>query len=383
VVRNRFLYAIWLLVALIAIPALAEDSTDESPAPRKSLQIERGAPRPIIDGIGWLVGIPGKIVLWNRRVDNHNVSENCEAQIAQYITIHELEDTKVRINEYAPLDEWRRLRDNKSVGAGWRYTVGAISTLGYTVFPGRIFGGDHYNPYTNTLNVYSDVPSMGIADAAYANDVRNRQYQGCYAFGQEFSPFFMWHETIATGDAIEYMQNFGSPEDVREAFNVLYPRYGYRSGSALDSFVVFRGAGNIFSLGGAVIGHGFGRYESSKINDVEVAKNDAIVKDSEISNCSLESKQEHDPYPFTGVLNCQDYHWITVLRDSTAFGARFKNWLHAIVKPGQSDAENSNCSLESKPMHDPYLFTGVLNCQDEHPEPKPQPICFGGVCIGR
>ncbi len=37
-------------------------------------QIEHGEERPILDSVGNIVGIPGKIMLWNRRVDNHAVS---------------------------------------------------------------------------------------------------------------------------------------------------------------------------------------------------------------------------------------------------------------------------------------------------------------------
>ena len=48
-------------------------------------QIERGKPRPVIDGIGWVVGIPSKIILWDRRVDNHNISPETEAAVTQYV----------------------------------------------------------------------------------------------------------------------------------------------------------------------------------------------------------------------------------------------------------------------------------------------------------
>ena len=37
-------------------------------------QIERGQSRRFIDGVGWVAGIPDKILLWNRRIENHNVS---------------------------------------------------------------------------------------------------------------------------------------------------------------------------------------------------------------------------------------------------------------------------------------------------------------------
>src|SRR5438445_8892434 len=86
--------------------------------------IERGQSRPVLDGVGWVFGIPSKIVLWDRRVDNHSVSLETEAAIAEYLAINDLTSVKVRLNQYAPGDEWRRLVANSAVGPGWRYTLG-------------------------------------------------------------------------------------------------------------------------------------------------------------------------------------------------------------------------------------------------------------------
>ena len=43
---------------------------------------------------------------------------------------------------------------------GSRLSLGALNWLGYTLFPGRVFGGDKYDPYTNTLQLHSDVPAL-------------------------------------------------------------------------------------------------------------------------------------------------------------------------------------------------------------------------------
>ena len=57
--------------------------------------------------VGWIFGIPSKIILWNSRIDNHDISPETEAAIAEYMAANELWDVKVRLNQYAPLDEWR------------------------------------------------------------------------------------------------------------------------------------------------------------------------------------------------------------------------------------------------------------------------------------
>ena len=48
-------------------------------------QIERGRPRPVIDGFGWVWGIPGKLILFDRRVENHAVSRETENAIVAYL----------------------------------------------------------------------------------------------------------------------------------------------------------------------------------------------------------------------------------------------------------------------------------------------------------
>ena len=75
-------------------------------------QIDRGQPRRLLDGAGWALGIPSKIILWDRRVDNHSISPETEMAIAEYLAANDLTSVKVRLNQYAPGDEWRRLVAN-------------------------------------------------------------------------------------------------------------------------------------------------------------------------------------------------------------------------------------------------------------------------------
>jgi hypothetical protein len=222
-------------------------------------QFARGQRRPVIDGIGWVLGIPSKIVLWDRRVDNHSVSPETEAAIAEYLAVNDLTSVKVRLNQYAPGDEWRRLMANNAVGPGWRYTLGTIDWLGYAIFPGRIFGGDNYNPYTNTMSIYSDVPVIGLHEAGHAKDWARRKYKGTYAAVYILPGAPLWHEAVASRDALAYVEASGSPEEQQEAYRLLYPAYGTYVGSAVSDFVP--GLGIIPYAGAVVAGHVAGRVQ--------------------------------------------------------------------------------------------------------------------------
>lgn len=223
-------------------------------------QMERGTPRPIIDGFGWVWGVPSKLMLWNRKVENHNISPETEALLAEYMETNGLTDIKVRLNQYRPLDDWRRLTRNTSVAWPWRYSFGAVSVLGETIIPGRLFGGDHYNPYTGTIHLYGDVPSIAFHEAAHAKDFSNRKHPGNYAAIYLLPAVPLWHERVATNDVLSYVQYRNDPRLVREAYYTLYPAYGTYMGNA-GGYAFPRFSTPIY-LGGIMAGHTMGRWQA-------------------------------------------------------------------------------------------------------------------------
>ena len=227
-------------------------------------QVERGQQRPLIDGIGWVVGIPDKIMLWNRRVENHNISPETEQAISEYLARNDLTTVKVRLNQYAPRSDWKRLVANKSVGWGWKYTLGTASWLGETLFPGRVIGGDHYNPFTNTVHIYSDVPAIAIHEGGHAKDFARRYYKGTYAAGYLLPVTPLWYEAVATNDALSYLRAEGRVEDEQAADKVLFPAYGTYVGNSISTFVP--ALGTPLYLAGVVGGHIAGRVQASRLS---------------------------------------------------------------------------------------------------------------------
>jgi hypothetical protein len=259
-------FSLWSLVGCATLPysygSASQYRTSAELEAESGSQIERGRPNAVLDTVGWVWGIPDKILLWDRRIDNHHVGSETEAAIADYLTKNELTSVKVRLNQYHPGDDWRRLVANDSVGAGWRYTLGTLSVLGETILPGRVFGGDHFNPFTNTIHVYSDVPAVAVHEAGHSKDFAQREWKGTYAAAYLIPGVPLYHEAKATNDALGYLLTESDEQTQRDAYEVLYPAYGTYVGSALGG--VFTGYGTY--VASVLGGHALGRIKSSQID---------------------------------------------------------------------------------------------------------------------
>ena len=251
----------------IALLTLTGCSTFQNSRDLSSSRVEYGRPNKVVDGIGWVMSIPEKVVLWNRKIDNHNVSAETVAATEAYLDYNGLDDVKVRVNQYDPIGEWRRLTQNHHVAAGWRYTLGTIHLIDYTLLPGRLVGGDKYNPYTNSIYIFSDVPEMPMVEAGYAKDVHGRRYPGTYAAVNDLPLANMWHESIATQDVLQYLRDEGSLDDQVSGHHLLSARYGLRAGHSLGALFGTTIALPL-ELGGAAIGHISGRMSAPKGTDL-------------------------------------------------------------------------------------------------------------------
>lgn len=237
-------------------------------------QISRGRPIGWLDALGhYVFSLPSKLILWNRDVDRHSVSPETEAVLREYLADNGLQGVKVRLNEYSPGGEWRRLVKNDSVHWSFRYTVGVLGWLRYTLLPGRLFGGDHYNPFTNTVNIYSDDPAILLHEGGHAKDFARRERKGTYAVvgAIPFVPLF--REARATGDAIGYLAEKERRAEQREAYEVTYPAYGtYVSGSIGAFFPLSYLESLGVALAGAIPGHIAGRIAASRVEDAPGAE---------------------------------------------------------------------------------------------------------------
>jgi len=235
----------------------------DSPMPEQ--QVIVGKPHRLIDASDWIWpgSLLGKLVLWNKDVDSHEVSPEVIIALEQYLEDNDLNDVQVLVNAYRPGVQWSRLFNNQEMHPFWRYTFGLVSATFYTILPGRFFGGDSYNPYTNTISLYSNNPAIALHEAGHAKDVNRRKAKGVYSaiYSLPFIP--LYHEAQASNDALSYLRDKCQTTDQKEAYKILHPAYGTYLGGAV--------AGRIASVG-AIPGHISGRLSAKNVKQEQDCK---------------------------------------------------------------------------------------------------------------
>jgi hypothetical protein len=221
-------------------------------------QLERGQPIPPIDILANLLALWPKLLLLDWRFANHEISGATEQHVINYLaftasTVPALADTKFRLNQYRPLQDLARLVNNRHVAWPYRLLVGLPATLILDVaLPGRLFPwGDYYNPWTNTVHLYSDHPAVALHEAGHASDIGRRHFKGTYA-AIRLVPFVdLYQEAQATDEAITFFIETGEQQQEVDAYKILYPALGIYAGQYMFIF-----GGTIL---GAMIGHMYGR----------------------------------------------------------------------------------------------------------------------------
>lgn len=244
-------------------------------------QIERGRSHKLIDGVGhYLFSLPAKLLLLDWKVDNHDISEETEGSLLEYLDANGLCDVKVRLNQYSPGGEWGRLVRNREMPMGWRWTLGMLSVTMYTILPERLLaglvGGDHYNPYTNTISLYSDRRAIAIHEAGHSKDFaerRNRHWKGAYAAIRLLPLVPLWQEGVASTEAISWERAHGSGGDERRAYRSLYPAYATYVGGEIGRWY----GGNWVPYAAVVPGHIAGWARSFAVDDRERVEVDPSV----------------------------------------------------------------------------------------------------------
>lgn len=229
-------------------------------APPMQRQILMGAPHKFLDASDWIWpgSLLAKLFLWNRNIDSHEISAETIAEMEEYIDKNDLGDVQILVNTYKPGTQWRRLFRNKEVGAGWRYTFGILSASIYAILPGRFFGGDHYNPYTNTISIYSNNAAVALHEAGHAKDFNSRKLKGTHAALYSLPGAPLYYEAVASNDTLSYLKHECQYDAQKRAYRVLHPAYGTYVGGL---FLRQSGLGFL----GAIPGHISGAIAATRV----------------------------------------------------------------------------------------------------------------------
>jgi len=217
--------SITCIVSILAYLSFCK-TLDEFESKNKSIDIERGVPIEVIDALGNLFSIQSKILLFNLHIDSHKISSKNEKLINEFIERHNLYDVKVRLNQFSPQGEIKRIfQKNNHMSIFFRVLFGPLGLIGYIFNIGRLFGGDHYNPITNTVNIYSNHPAIIIHELGHALDTRKRIFPGVYMLLRHIPLVSLYQEYAASKYAIDFFRENEYYHEELEAYKVLFPAY--------------------------------------------------------------------------------------------------------------------------------------------------------------
>jgi hypothetical protein len=214
---------------------------------------ERGRPVRFLDATASAGSVPLKIVFLNGQLDHHRIAPETERVLREYMEANGLKDVKVRFNQWAPHRDFVQLVRNKKVHWIWRGTIGVVATTIEAVTLGRLFGtwilGDHYNPWTDTIHMYSDDSMIALHEGGHAKDYATKRWPALYAIVSAVPGVNLWLEYYASRDAVRWVHHQDGEELDRETegYHTLYPAFGSHVGATVG--------GRALTLGGIGVGH--------------------------------------------------------------------------------------------------------------------------------
>lgn len=272
---------LWITAIIYTFEAcLSGCATTKQPVLSEKLRapvIERGVPIPPLDLLAKLLALPEQLIFWDFRLKNRNVSDTTLEELRQFLMYYQLNDVKVRVNRTAPIDQYRRLFGNDDLFWLFKVFPGFFVTT-ISLISERITAGDYYNPYTNTIHLFSDIPAVALHEGGHAKDTAGQDDGGLNSVLRIVPGMDIIQEDTATTTAINYFMQTKDYRNEIEAYRILYPAYGSYFGAYLNPVLPIRTG----SVGAILAGHGLGRKkarERQKIYSRERAR--AAGSDSE------------------------------------------------------------------------------------------------------
>lgn len=261
-----------------------------------TVQIEQGKAHPKLDRVERALGLPRRLIM--RKDEPRDVPQETTAAVATYLERNQLNDVRVSVRDYQPRQQWQRLRENQAIAPAWRYTLGSLTIVRYTLLPGRVFGHNDYNPFTNTLYVNSNEPALLLHEAAYAKDVHGRMLPGTYAAISGMPGLSLGRKVRGASDVLAYAQTHENWETEREAYRKIYPKIGSESlGAVASPFLPVWWADPLVGLAGSAVGRGVGQVAlTRRERELQSTKRNSETSEEKIYEAQPASYQEPEPF---------------------------------------------------------------------------------------
>ena len=238
-----------------------------SPAP--PLVVDHGEPHPQLDRLHEVVEFPRKLLRFGRP-DPRPTTEQVEQTVVTYLEKNDLTDVAVEVGEYDPSRQWQRLRENERVGPLWKYSVGSLTVVGYSLLPARVFGIDTYNPFTDTLIVNSRNPSRALFEAARAKALRGEQFVGSSVVLSSLPVIRSVADVRQASDVLSYLRAEEQWDLETAAYPQLYAGIG-KEMIGLAGWFIPISLGPGLGIGGGILGNATGQVVASqRTQEIEV-----------------------------------------------------------------------------------------------------------------
>ena len=262
--KTNFFKTASLLISCIYLTGCATYETPYSGVKPGNPQFERGMSVPPLDFLGDMLSKPLQLLFWTRKYGNHSISAHSEEELQAFLDYYKLKDVKVRLNQWAPHKELGRLITNKNIA--WPYKIFFFPSTLIVSLLGRPFSGllisDYYDPGSNTINIFSDDVPILLHEAGHALDFSRQELKGTYALARDLPGVNLVQESIATDEALLYMEQTERYSDLIHGYKVLYPAYATYAVSYLSASIVA-------VVGAITLGHIIGRAKAKeKITDL-------------------------------------------------------------------------------------------------------------------
>lgn len=203
-------------------------------APESTNPISHGVAQPKVDKLESIVQSPKRLFrkLARRPALDPNDEEDQRAAAvdvaSKYLAANGLNDIQIDVRVYQPREQWERLQSNEDIKPIWKYTGGTLNWLRYSILPMRAFHSDHYDPFTNTLNLNSTQASKAIYESALAKEYQRHRRIGVGAYAiLQYVPFVpVYHNGKASSDVLTYSEHHLDGELTDELYPLAYSRLG-------------------------------------------------------------------------------------------------------------------------------------------------------------